>query len=73
VATRWFADHHFYSARDLDEIVRTATSIGAVPITTVKDAVKLPAHSPAWILESAMVPVQGNWQVLWDVEPELVP
>jgi len=73
VARRWFADHHFYSARDLDEIVRAATSVDAVPVTTVKDAVKLPPDAPAWIVEAAMEPVHGSWQVLWDVEPELVP
>jgi tetraacyldisaccharide 4'-kinase len=38
-----FADHHPYSATDLRRVMGEATRLGAVPVTTPKDAVRLPA------------------------------
>jgi tetraacyldisaccharide 4'-kinase len=43
VATRPFPDHHPYSARDLDGLMREARQGAAVLVTTPKDAVRLPA------------------------------
>ena len=40
--TRTFADHHPYSRSDTDAIAKAAHHIGAVPITTEKDAARLP-------------------------------
>jgi len=42
VATRWFGDHHAYSAADIAEIAKLAGEHGAMAITTAKDAVKIP-------------------------------
>lgn len=39
-----FADHHPYRAADLENILAQAQRLGAQPITTEKDAVKLPPH-----------------------------
>lgn len=42
VLQKAFADHHAYSQRDVDDLVRAATKAGATSlITTAKDAVKL--------------------------------
>jgi len=71
-AKMWFPDHHFYSPGELDEIVRGARAVDAVPITTVKDAVKLPPDAPVWVVEAVMEPVEGGWERLWAVEPKVV-
>lgn len=40
--TKAFADHHWFSQNDIDEVVQAARSVGAdVLITTAKDAVRL--------------------------------
>jgi tetraacyldisaccharide 4'-kinase len=43
VAARPFADHHPYTARELDALRREARERDAVLVTTPKDAVRLPA------------------------------
>jgi tetraacyldisaccharide 4'-kinase len=43
VATRPFPDHHAYTAEDLDKILHDARDQRAIPVTTPKDAVRLPA------------------------------
>ena len=43
VGTRWFPDHHFYSARELAQLRRAAALAGADALaTTEKDLVRLP-------------------------------
>jgi tetraacyldisaccharide 4'-kinase len=42
VATRTFPDHHAYTARDLKALLGEARDQGAIPVTTPKDAVRLP-------------------------------
>jgi tetraacyldisaccharide 4'-kinase len=42
VAARKFPDHHAYTARELDALLGEAQALGAVPVTTPKDAVRLP-------------------------------
>ncbi len=42
-ATRPFADHHVFSRSDLDSVVAEAARCDATPLTTPKDAVRLPA------------------------------
>jgi len=61
VATRWFNDHHPYTAADLDQIYERADAVGAkYVITTEKDWVKLrnlPLRTdgaPIWRLDVAM-------------------
>lgn len=71
-AKMWFPDHHVYSPGELDEIIRGARAVDAVPVTTVKDAVKLPPDAPVWVVEAVMEPVEGSWERLWAVEPKVV-
>jgi tetraacyldisaccharide 4'-kinase len=44
--TRSFADHHPYTGLEAGEIVTEADRLGAVPVTTAKDAARL-AHAGA--------------------------
>jgi tetraacyldisaccharide 4'-kinase len=39
---RSFADHHPYSRHEVDDLLATAARLNAVPVTTAKDAVRLP-------------------------------
>jgi tetraacyldisaccharide 4'-kinase len=71
VGTRWFRDHHRYSAADLDLLQAVSERLDATPVTTTKDAVKLPADAPVWVLEAEMTPVEGSWNALWALLPEL--
>jgi tetraacyldisaccharide 4'-kinase len=41
--TRPFPDHHLFSRRDLDRVIAEAKHQDAMPLTTPKDAVRLPA------------------------------
>jgi len=43
VATRSFADHHRFSVAERRHILADATTLDATPVTTPKDAVRLPA------------------------------
>ncbi len=72
VATRWFRDHHRYRAGDLARVVAAAEREQAVPVTTAKDAVKLPPDAPVWVVEADMVPVEGSWDDLWRLLPEVL-
>jgi tetraacyldisaccharide 4'-kinase len=69
VSTAWFADHHRYRADELERLSADAERLGAVPVTTAKDAVKLPASSAFWVLEAEMVPLDGGWDALWSLLP----
>jgi tetraacyldisaccharide 4'-kinase len=42
VARRSFADHHRYTAAELDEVLADAGRQNALPVTTTKDWVRLP-------------------------------
>jgi tetraacyldisaccharide 4'-kinase len=42
VVRRPFADHHRYTQAELDALLAEADRLGAVPVTTAKDAVRLP-------------------------------
>jgi tetraacyldisaccharide 4'-kinase len=42
-ATRSFPDHHRFTARETEALLREAVRLGATPVTTPKDAVRLPA------------------------------
>jgi tetraacyldisaccharide 4'-kinase len=69
--TRWFPDHHTYADNQLSEIVERAAAASAVPVTTAKDAVKLPDGVGVWVVEVAVEPVEGNWNGLWRMLPEV--
>jgi tetraacyldisaccharide 4'-kinase len=62
---RAFADHYRYSSKDLDDIDRAARESGAAMIlTTSKDAVRIPRHSPSIVeipLEISVEPAFRPW------------
>ena len=69
--TRWFPDHHAYTDQELSEVVDQAKAASAIPVTTAKDAVKLQPDAGVWVVEVAVEPVEGSWNGLWRLLPEL--
>ena len=67
--SRWYRDHHRYTAAELASLAAAASAAGATLITTGKDAVKLPADAPVWEVEAEMEPVDGSWDRLWELLP----
>jgi tetraacyldisaccharide 4'-kinase len=47
--TRAFPDHHAFADAELNEMFRRAARMGAVPLTTAKDAVRLPSWARAQV------------------------
>jgi len=41
VARASFPDHHAYTRRDIDQLMARANQLGAIPVTTEKDAVRI--------------------------------
>jgi tetraacyldisaccharide 4'-kinase len=72
VGSRWFPDHHDYSDEDLCEVEAVAQAADAVPVTTAKDAVKLPTGAEVWVVEAEMEPIEGSWRGLWRLLPGVV-
>ncbi len=70
--TRWFPDHYLYQPEDLRQILEEAHGRGATPVTTAKDAVKLPKTVGVWVLEVQITPLGGGWEPLWTLIPEVV-
>ncbi len=58
VAERAFPDHHRFDAADLDRLARDAAMLGAVLVTTAKDAVRLP---PEWRGRIAVLEIDLVW------------
>jgi tetraacyldisaccharide 4'-kinase len=56
--TRSFPDHHPYSYEEAKELVDTAWAMGALPVTTAKDAVRLPGDLRAPVM---VVEVEIEW------------
>ena len=71
-AHRWFPDHHRYTGEELASLEAEAARTGARLVTTGKDAVKLPDGFPAAVLETEVAPVDGDWDRLWAVVPEVL-
>jgi tetraacyldisaccharide 4'-kinase len=71
VGETWFPDHHSYSKAEVAKVVAAAGAANAIPVTTAKDAVKLPDDAPVWVAEIEMVPVEGSWRGLWRLLPEV--
>jgi tetraacyldisaccharide 4'-kinase len=71
-ANRWFDDHHALTPEELTAVVQRAAELDAAVVTTAKDAVKLPAGAPVWVVEVSMTPVTGGWDELWRLLPEEV-
>jgi tetraacyldisaccharide 4'-kinase len=66
---RWFGDHHRYSGEEIRSLLTEARQHDAAPITTGKDAVKLPSGCPVWVVEVEVVPLEGTWDRLWRLLP----
>jgi len=58
VARRPFPDHYAYSARDIENVIETSARLGATPVTTPKDAARLP---PALLAQVRVVGVRLVW------------
>jgi tetraacyldisaccharide 4'-kinase len=61
---RPFPDHHPYAASEIERMLATARSLGAAPVTTAKDAVRLP---PGLREAVRVLPVDLVWR-----EPDAV-
>ena len=72
IGHEWLPDHHDYTAEDLARVVAAAKNLDAVLVTTGKDAVKLPPDAPAWVIETELRPLEGHWQALWRLLPQVV-
>lgn len=59
VATHSFADHFPYRHDDIQPILDEAFQLGAIPVTTAKDAVRLP---PDQRQQVDVVPVTVKWE-----------
>ena len=71
VDSHWFPDHHTYTERDLCAIVEEAKTASAILITTAKDAVKLSPDAGVWVVEVVVEPIEGSWNGLWRLLPEV--
>ncbi len=61
---REFPDHHPYSDRELRALLDAAARLGATPVTTPKDAVRL----PPWVRDSILV---AGVRLVWE-EPAII-
>ncbi|MBV8525269.1 MAG: tetraacyldisaccharide 4'-kinase [Acetobacteraceae bacterium] len=59
-----FPDHHRFRAREIDEVLRHAETLRAVPVTTRKDAMRLPPS----VREAVRV---ADVQIAWEDEAKL--
>lgn len=66
VATKPFPDHHPYTRAELELLLEEAKRQGAIPITTAKDAVRLPQDlaPQVAVLEVSLVPLQEPFTAL---------
>ncbi len=58
--TAFFADHHRFSARELDAVRSRAASLGARVVTTEKDRVRLPEGFEAWAVRLGVEVLEGE-------------
>lgn len=72
IARRWFADHHAYTQSELAALSDRAKRLDATLVTTAKDAVKLPADMPIWVVEASVQPVGESWDPLWRLRTGLL-
>jgi tetraacyldisaccharide 4'-kinase len=55
VGRKAFADHHTFTTMELNRLLADARALGAVLITTPKDAVRLPAGMPVEVVDVRLV------------------
>jgi tetraacyldisaccharide 4'-kinase len=65
VAAKPFPDHHAYTARELDQLLREGRGLDAILVTTPKDAVRLP---PAILDQVTVIGVGLKWRVEGQVD-----
>ena len=58
--TAFFADHHRFSARELQGWSARAAGLGARVVTTEKDAVRLPGGFEAWTVRLGVEVLEGE-------------
>ena len=66
---RVFPDHHVYTASEIRSIEKLAESRNWLPVTTAKDAVKIPSMKDLRVLEVRMSPIEGGWSFVWESIP----
>ena len=59
VGTRGFPDHHSYRPEEIMEICEAAAAAAAIPVTTAKDAARLPESARAMV---QVLPVILEWE-----------
>lgn len=63
--TRWFRDHHLFSPAEVKDLETAAAALGAIPVTTAKDAVRLEGRvSAPWLVAEMALEVEGGWDRL---------
>ncbi len=65
VESRAFGDHHPYELGEIEAIIKRAEAIGAVPMTTAKDAVKLTPEHQAKV---EVLDISIRWENEKDIE-----
>jgi tetraacyldisaccharide 4'-kinase len=61
VGSRWFADHHFFTGPELEQLQGEAKVSGAeLLVTTEKDQVRLPTGFPAWAVRLEVQIAEGE-------------
>ena len=58
IKTYEFSDHHYFSPNEVMEIVESATRLNATPVTTTKDATRLPKLARPMV---KVLPVEVAW------------
>jgi len=70
VDTAFLDDHHPWTPEEVRALTTRSADLDAVVATTAKDAVKMPADAPVWVVEVEMTPLSGGWDDLWRLVPE---
>ncbi|XXF80563.1 tetraacyldisaccharide 4'-kinase [Myxococcaceae bacterium GXIMD 01537] len=68
-----FADHHRFTARELEEVSERAARVGARVVTTEKDAVRLPVGFEAWKVRLGVEVLEGGEHLRRALGLEVVP
>ena len=63
--TRAFADHHPYTSDEVMKLLEDAAAAGAIPVTTEKDAVRLP-HEAHGIIRTLGVTLEWRDEAALD-------